>query len=272
MASLGLSIVVLIAAITAQASANTSPIVVWAIPDEYFPTTALGVPGGFLGDLLNSLTKITGLTFNIQPHPELKYDSPNPDGSWTGTLIGAVSQANAGADLVGPDLTATPENQKVVDFLEPIQTYTLQIIVNKKFGLTDSVQYISIDDADLLALKESSNTTLNKIYQNVQNGRPGSIVDTNEAGVAKVLTGNFAFIGESVYFDRALKLTPGAVLAGGNLGGNYTLGFAVRKGWAITPTLNKALVQLKSSGALDALITKYSPNATVPGLISDLLD
>jgi len=258
-------LVIFVAFVVQVASAQFSPpkptntVTVFAIPDEYLTIKGANSPQGFLMDFLKVVQKKTNLQFTVIPHPELSYDRPNEDGTWDGTLIGEVSKDFPTADLVGPDLTISAEGKKVVDFLEPIRNYNLQILVNPKFGLSPRTQYLSIDDADLASLKNHKNATLKKIYESVKAGGKSSIVDSNAAGVAKVLKGNFAYIGESVYFVQALKQNAGKVaLVGGNLGNQKSLGFAVKKGSPLKAKLNDAIKQLKQAGVVDRLFSKYN--------------
>ena len=56
---------------------------------------------------------------------------------------------------MGADLTITSAREAVVDFLEPLSQYSLQILVNTQFGLGAGVQYLSQSDADLTYLQVS---------------------------------------------------------------------------------------------------------------------
>jgi len=231
-----------------------SNIRVWAIPDSLY---VAGPPAsGFLVGLLNALQGVTGIPYTLAAHPELSFGNQDASGSFNGSLIGALVQNQA--DLVGTDVTITSSREAAADFLVPFSQYQLQIVANTQFGLGSSVQYICQDDADLQFLKNSKNATINAIYDNINAGRPGSIVaDNDDAGaVAKVATGNFAYVGESVQIAKALAASSAKNLAvqGGSLGTFY-LALAVQQGSALRDVLNSAMLKLAESGALQTLLT-----------------
>jgi len=152
-----------------------------AKPDEFFvaaDSSAGQKESGFLVELLDIIQKATGAVFTVTAKPELSYGRPNENGTWDGTLIAPL--LNNEADLVGPSMTITSFGKKDVDYCVPILPYKLHILFNPKFGLSSGVQYLIMDDEDLFYLKNSKDVALQSIYQNIQAGRPQSIVKNNQ--------------------------------------------------------------------------------------------
>jgi hypothetical protein len=58
---------------------------------------------------------------------------------------------------------------------------------------------------------------------------PGSIVANDAAGVAKVLSGNFAYVIKSVFITQAINKHPGKLSRGGGDIGSFFLTHAVQK-------------------------------------------
>ncbi|OQV22948.1 hypothetical protein BV898_03000 [Hypsibius exemplaris] len=215
--------------------------------------TGYYTPGkpNFLVDVLDALKAATGISYVISARTDLNYS--NPDGSFAGTVFQELISNNA--DLAATDLTITSAREAVVDFLVPFSQYELQLVVNTAFGLGNGVQYLCRQTADLELLKNAKNATLQAIYANIQAGN--GIVDTTEAGIAKVLSGNFAYVIESPDADKQLATNPGKLArAGGPLAKSY-LALAVQQGSALREKLNVALIKLQEQGVIDDLLRKH---------------
>ena len=68
---------------------------VFFVQDEYYKPLGDRDTGGFLTDLLDEIQKKAGITYTIMAKPDLRFDSPNADGSWTGTLVGEVADPSS---------------------------------------------------------------------------------------------------------------------------------------------------------------------------------
>ncbi|OWA51021.1 hypothetical protein BV898_15523 [Hypsibius exemplaris] len=227
-------------------------------PDEFFSAaneSAGTKNSGFLVDILNSLEGATGSNFTITSRPDLAYGRPNDNGTWDGTLIGAL--INGEADLVGPGLTITSYGDKVVDYSVPILPYKLFLVYNLKYGLDNMTQYITLDDENFIYFNSSKNSTLQAIYRRMKAAGNASFVGSNAEGIAKVLHGNFAYI-ESEPFVRHAMNVHGMTLATEEVGKYFSFAFAVQKGWPFLQQLNTELLKLSEDGTLSKLIDKYN--------------
>jgi len=248
----GLSFLV---AVQAANSVLPSNIRVWGVPDElYIP----GPPAsGFLPKLLDAITEITGIPYTLTPHPELTFASPK--GNFNGSIIEAL--LNNQADLIGPDITLTAAREAVVDFLVPYALYNIQLVANTQFGITSDTQYLAEDNADLALLQKSQNVTLKAIYDKIDKSRPASIIkDFNyTATLAKVASGNFAFVAESQYIATATRLNklPKNVRVFDSNLGTYYLSLAVQAGSPLQEVLNRAIDELTERGTMRTLKNKF---------------
>jgi len=237
-----------------RGKALPSTIRVWAIPNTLY------VPGppasGFLIQLLDGITNITGIPYTVSPHRELTFGNQNPNGTFDGSLVGALVKNQA--DLVGTDLTITKARQTVVDFLLPFSVYQLQVLINTQFSLSGEAQYIAQNNADLAFLKNSNDSKIKEIYDSINKGRPGSIVADNDddGAVAKVASGNFAYVGESnlVASARADSIAKNVMVMPGSSLGTFYLALAVQKESPLKPKLDLAMLQLIESGALQTML------------------
>jgi hypothetical protein len=233
---------------------------VHAIPDEFFNATANKdfKFSGFLVDVLDAIQQQTGLTYSIIPRPELKiYDKPNANGSWDGTLINSLIKDEA--DLVGPSLIVSSVGEKVADFLVPILRSKLKVLFNPMFGLKQGVQYLALDDENLNLIKNSKIPMIQEIYKNIEAGRPNSIVPNKMAGVEKVLSGNYAFLVDSIFAKIFADKFPGKLeIAKQGVGSKVYLAFAVQRGSPLRRQLNMALLQLMENGVLWDLKKKHN--------------
>ncbi|OQV22947.1 hypothetical protein BV898_02999 [Hypsibius exemplaris] len=226
---------------------------VTAIPSPYY---AEGTQS-FFGDLLEALKGKTGINYTVTSRPDLGYGSPDANGSFEGSLIGEL--VNGHADLAGADLTITAERSAVVDFLVPYAQYQLQILANAFFGLDEDTQYLIQDTADFTFLKNSKNATLSAIAANVELGRrSGSIVEDDVAGCAKVMMGNYAYVAESMFPERAIVANPQKLVRAGGTLGIFFLALAVQQDSPLRGILNHALVQLAEDGLIQDLLAKYN--------------
>ncbi|OQV21389.1 hypothetical protein BV898_04598 [Hypsibius exemplaris] len=232
---------------------------VFAIPDGFLYVAAnasAGTPdSGFLVDLLNAIKQQSGIPYTLTSRPDLKFGNVNPDGTWDGTLIGAL--INDEADLIGADLTINAEREAVVDFLVPLATYSLQILYNAQKGLNNGVQYLIRDDADLTFLKISKNSTLQAIYRNILAGMPDSIVQSDTEGARKVLSGNFAYLTDSPFPQLAAAQTGGLLGVQPGTLGNFLISLPVQQGSLLREKLNIVLLELAENRFLPALFSKY---------------
>ncbi|OQV11948.1 hypothetical protein BV898_13743 [Hypsibius exemplaris] len=155
-----------------------------AIPDPFF-VAANATTGtknsGFLVELLDKLQAISGLPYTLTARPDLNYGTQNPNGTWDGSIIGALVN-NTSKDSVAQAICA---------------------------NILDS-------------------------------GDKGLVFD-DDAGLATVLTGNFAYLGGSPFLDSAVARKSG-------------------QGSPLREKLNIALLQLFESGEVQSLFTKYGIN------------
>lgn len=242
---------------------------VCAKPDSLFTSADESTDGrdsGFFVDLLAALTRETGIRFKIESHPDWAYARMNDDGTWDNTLVGGLITDQC--DLIGPDVTVNSDAEKVIDFLTPIMPYKLMLLYNPKFGLPNEPpipQYLIRDNHNLIYLKDSFNKTLHDIYENIDNGRPDSIVPDVDTGVQKVSTGNFAFIIQSNFLANAKAKAnfPDELVAVAP----YDLGkyFYSAMGVSMTTEIGKdlrqdldvALEKLNEDGVIQSLLLKY---------------
>jgi len=121
------------------------------------------------------------------------------------------------------------------------------------------VQYVIIDDEDFFYLKNSKNASLQAIYQNILLGIPQSIVKSNADGIAKVLSGNFAYIEAQPFVKQALTMNGmNLAKADGDIGKYFFNAFAVKKGSGLCELLDIELLKLVEDGTLPMLLDKYS--------------
>jgi len=205
-------------------------------------------------ELLHAIHDATGMVFDIKSRPDLVY-MQNADGNWNGSLIGAL--LNNETDIVGPDLTRTAIGDKVVDFLHPFMPYKLQVIYNKKFGLTNDTQYAVADTEDRKYLQNTQEEKGKAAWASIQKGGPSVILGSTATGEEKVNSGNFAVVAESQYIRQVLQDNPGIALAPDDFGGPFYLGMAVRKGSPLRAKMNNALLQIAESGVLEKTLKKY---------------
>jgi len=229
-----------------------------AFPDDYFiaaDPAAGTLNSGFLVDLLDAVQGLTGISYTLTARTDLGFVQ-NPNGSWDGTFIGTL--INNEADLVGADLTVTSGRAEVVDMLMPFTTYDLNIVTNPQFGVDSQTQYVIQDDADFNYIKSVQSSQFQAIIANIVAGEPNSFVRTNEDGLAQVLTGNKAYIGDSPFQANAVAQSSGKLdLVPGSLGTFY-LAMAVQQNSPLRVPLNVALLKLEETGVIRTLLTRYN--------------
>jgi len=231
---------------------------VFAIPSPFFVPANKNVTGsknsGFLVDLLDGFKQATGIPYTLTARSDLTYSAKNPNGSYDGSLIGAL--LNNEADLVGPDVFILSQYEPLLDFLFPINTEHLTILANKKFGL-NGAQYVTIGQDTLNLICKSKNDTLQAICKNLKAGLPGSIVETDEDGVAKVTGGKFAYVEISAVTSEAAAENPDVLMESGSVL-DLPMGLAVQQNSPLRDKLNTVLIGFLEDGTLDALFAKYN--------------
>ncbi|OQV12563.1 hypothetical protein BV898_13207 [Hypsibius exemplaris] len=216
---------------------------------------------GFFLELLDALQTHTGIPYKVTNRTDLtNFGQQNADGSWTGSLLGELLADRA--DLVASEFTITSLRQSVLDFLLPLGSYQLEILANAQFGVnTSGLQYLSFDNADLTYLKNSKNPDYRAIAANIEAGRPASILSNDQAGqnagIAKVLGGNFAFILSDRDVAGAVAANPGKLVRVPSPLGTFSWSVPIQQGSPFRVKLNVALLQLAEEGLLSALIAKH---------------
>jgi len=245
------------------------PVRVWAHPNAFYTPGEDGSRGtGFFIDMLDQLTKITRIQFTVEPHPELAFARKNNDGTWEGTLVGALMQDQC--DLIGPNIIVNSDAEKVIDYTTPFAPYKLMVVYNKAFGLPfvqPIPQYVIQDTHDLVYLMTSGNKTLEEIYRNVEAGRPDSIVTSDDEGIQLVAKGNFAYIMESTFINGAIEHagvdTDMVVVSPFELGKYFFNAWAVQLGTksdlghSLRQDLDVALEMMNEAGVIQQLLLKH---------------
>jgi len=207
---------------------------------------------GYFHELFEAIKSATGMDYQLTVHNDLKYH--NSDESFGGTIFNCLltKDCEVAAGMLSYDLNREIE----FGILLPLGDYWQTYIIPASGYDPTTVQYVSQDDNELAYLKHNKDQRIKAIWENIQAGRPGSIVADDAAGIAKVASGNFAYLTQTPYAEnfaaRNSKVKESHV---GIV--NRFWGMAVESCSPLVELLDRAQQQLRQEGTLLELAKKY---------------
>jgi ABC-type amino acid transport substrate-binding protein len=220
---------------------------------------------GYLIDLLKIIAEKLEFTYSISLSEDSKYGTfIKETGKWDG-IIGKLVDKEV--EMVIVPLLITDERQEVIDFIEPFMKFGVSIIYKKSgdlpfknveelFKLNGKIPYgVKIASSILQLFKQSENPIYQGIYKWLLEN-PQNLMTSNQAGLQRVIDGNFAYFMESQTIDYLKERHCNLVQVGGLLD-ERAFGLAIQKGSPLLEPLNEIIRELQGSGKLDELKEKW---------------
>jgi len=230
---------------------------------------------GYIPDLLAEIAKKINIQYEFKLVPDGKYGM-NTGQEWNG-MIGEV--INGRARFAAAPITISTSRRMAVQFTDSIMDIGKTIVVKKpsegepsfenvqELSNQTKVEYGMIKDGDTHKFfQTSSDETMRKMW-NHMNKNPDLLMNSNKAGIDKVLSsnGNFAFIMENTTALYYVNKNPCLMTVGGNIdGGDNIYAFALNRDDDLTEQMNTALSELKADGTVKLLQEKWWPPAAEP--------
>jgi len=211
------------------------------------------VYSGFVWELMNKLATVNKFTFTLTLQPDEIYGSPDANGNWNGMVLELMKN---NTDVVAGDLSITTPRLEVIDFTVPYSLYNLVILVQTGAKL-DKIKYVVRNTADATFLQTSTDPDVKKIWANIATNQKDQIVTSDEDGVAKVNSGGYAFVSQSITLQPFIKNSHGKLITTGKVlqSAYYSLG--VQLGSDLRRTLSWGITKLQETGELQQLINKW---------------
>jgi len=208
---------------------------------------------GFVWELLNQLTTVANFTFTLTLQKDEIYGSPDKDGNWNGMVLELMKN---NTDIVAGDLSITTPRLQVIDFTVPYSLYNLVVLVQKGAKM-DGIKYVVRNTADATFLETSTDSTVKNIWANIAKDKANQIVTSDEDGVAKVNSGGYAFVSQSITLQPFIKQSKGKLMTTGKIleSAYYSLG--VQLGSDLRRILSIGVTKLQETGQLQQLIDKW---------------
>ena len=172
-------------------------------------------------------------------------------------------------DLAAGPIYITRQRQFAVDFTRPFMTVEASILIRRQVGkkmyhtaedLFERSTYVfgTLNHGLIHRAFRNSNHTLYKAMYDSMQVRPSvSFTTSNEEGVARVRTDNYAFILQDKIAEFVSRREPCDMLAIDRFLLYEGFGLAVPKGSALLPQLNRAIDTLEKNGELEKLYRKW---------------
>jgi ABC-type amino acid transport substrate-binding protein len=210
---------------------------------------------GLVIDLLNALASIAEFTYAFGVQPDQQYGSQAADGSWNGLVRSLI---DGKADIAAADLSITSDREAVLDFTVPFHQYSMAMLVNKQYGANgNGVTYLIRNNADTSFLKYSPAPQDQAIWANITRNYANSVVESDNEGIQRAVSGPYAFILESANVNYALNISNGLLEKSAHVFQPRHLAFAVQQGSPIREKLSWAIIKLQENGQLQSIVKKY---------------
>ncbi len=173
------------------------------------------------------------------------------------------------ATIAAAPLLATKHRKEAVAFTDPFLRMRATVLIRKSIRhaedmrtLKDIVnrpdlEYGTLDRGIIVrAFRNTNDSLLRKTWRSINKFKPSALTSTNEEGIARVRTQNYAFIlpdtiAEYITYQSCDLLTVDKFL----LDEGYALALPIQSPWI--PHLNKGLDLLRRNGVLDSLYHKW---------------
>nr|2XXW_A Chain A, GLUTAMATE RECEPTOR, IONOTROPIC KAINATE 2 [Rattus norvegicus]2XXW_B Chain B, GLUTAMATE RECEPTOR, IONOTROPIC KAINATE 2 [Rattus norvegicus]2XXX_A Chain A, GLUTAMATE RECEPTOR, IONOTROPIC KAINATE 2 [Rattus norvegicus]2XXX_B Chain B, GLUTAMATE RECEPTOR, IONOTROPIC KAINATE 2 [Rattus norvegicus]2XXX_C Chain C, GLUTAMATE RECEPTOR, IONOTROPIC KAINATE 2 [Rattus norvegicus]2XXX_D Chain D, GLUTAMATE RECEPTOR, IONOTROPIC KAINATE 2 [Rattus norvegicus]2XXY_A Chain A, GLUTAMATE RECEPTOR, IONOTROPI len=218
---------------------------------------------GYCIDLLRELSTILGFTYEIRLVEDGKYGAQDDvNGQWNGMVRELIDHK---ADLAVAPLAITYVREKVIDFSKPFMTLGISILYRKGTPIDSAddlakqtkIEYGAVEDgATMTFFKKSKISTYDKMWAFMSSRRQSVLVKSNEEGIQRVLTSDYAFLMESTTIEfvtqRNCNLTQiGGLIDSKGYGVGTPMGSPYRKKITI------AILQLQEEGKLHMMKEKW---------------
>ncbi|ELU10795.1 hypothetical protein CAPTEDRAFT_115399, partial [Capitella teleta] len=226
---------------------------------------------GFVPDLVQKLAaKLKGYRYKIKLVTHGGYGVEDAMGSWNG-LVGEVIRGEA--DVAIGALSIRPSRSAVVDFTTPIMQTGITVVMRHAQGdelspilrPTDLASQHNISYGCIIGtqtyyyFKNNKAPIIVNMWRNISSS-DDNFVATSREGVQRVResNGTYAFLVESVIGEYLASQPPCELQVLGSLLHMSKYALAVNKNSSqLLKELNRVLVNLKDSGVLDRLRTKW---------------
>nr|1YAE_A Chain A, Glutamate receptor, ionotropic kainate 2 [Rattus norvegicus]1YAE_B Chain B, Glutamate receptor, ionotropic kainate 2 [Rattus norvegicus]1YAE_C Chain C, Glutamate receptor, ionotropic kainate 2 [Rattus norvegicus]1YAE_D Chain D, Glutamate receptor, ionotropic kainate 2 [Rattus norvegicus]1YAE_E Chain E, Glutamate receptor, ionotropic kainate 2 [Rattus norvegicus]1YAE_F Chain F, Glutamate receptor, ionotropic kainate 2 [Rattus norvegicus] len=243
---------------------------------------------GYCIDLLRELSTILGFTYEIRLVEDGKYGAQDDvNGQWNGMVRELIDHK---ADLAVAPLAITYVREKVIDFSKPFMTLGISILYRKPNGTNPGVfSFLNggslvprgsermespIDSADDLAkqtkieygavedgatmtfFKKSKISTYDKMWAFMSSRRQSVLVKSNEEGIQRVLTSDYAFLMESTTIEFVTQRNCNLTQIGGLID-SKGYGVGTPMGSPYRDKITIAILQLQEEGKLHMMKEKW---------------
>ena len=175
------------------------------------------------------------------------------------------------ADFAAAPMYPTAKRLEVLDFSLPFMSVSASIVIRKQPD-GSHLQFTSIQDIYLRetiyigmqgrgliyrAIRSSNSSFVRKLYDRMQSTRRLSFTDTNEQGLERVRSYNYAFILPNPIAEYVANRKPCDLHVIGTNLFRHQFAFATPKGSSLLPFLSNGLRLLRDSGDLDAIYRRW---------------
>jgi len=165
----------------------------------------------------------------------------------------------------------TTKRLEVLDFSLPFMSVSASIVIRKqadgshrKFASIEDIylretMYIGTQGRGLIyrAIRSSNSSFVRKLYDRMQSTRRLSFTDTNEQGLQRVRSYNYAFILPNPIAEYVANRKPCDLHVISTNLFRHQFAFATPKGSTLLPFLSNGLRLLSDSGDLDAIYRRW---------------
>ncbi|ELT99227.1 hypothetical protein CAPTEDRAFT_175888, partial [Capitella teleta] len=225
--------------------------------------------GGFIPAFLRDLKdrKAIPANYQMQLAKDGRYGYYNNDeGRWVGMIGEVMVQSpmkTSVADLAAGPIQVTAIRNSVVDFSIIWANVTVVLVTHVDNGF-DTVQDVLDSDhslggidggSSLQAISHEFKEPFSSMWSKIESDPDAKVADA-EAGIARARKGNYTVVVESLYADYMVNKHCELKTIDTKLS-VHGYAFAMTKGSALKPELDRGIQEMVSDGSLDKLRRKY---------------